>query len=220
MPETRPTQPTAGATRAKLAQERSRATAKRIVGAALRLWNERGFEKGFEDTTVDEIAGQAGISRATVYYYFPKKEDILRELAWVTAEQIHELALRSLMSGRPVDQVIDEIMQQLGEMIARSPKAAVRRMLQIRDQAPESIARDSAAGGMTRAFSVVVAHAQEAGELPRAPGAIEIAEVISSIVMGCISKWSIVEDMDLPRTLRARTAIVLAGIEALGDKAG
>lgn len=206
MPSVRP-QPSA-----KLSQERSRATRKAIVGAALRLWTERGFDAGFESTTMDQIGERAGVSRATVYYYFPKKEDILREIAWATAEQIHELALRSLMSGRPVGQVIDDIMGQLGMMVAKSPKAAVRRMLQIRDQAPESIARDSAAGGMTRAFSVVIAHAQEAGELPRTAGAIEVAEMLSSIAMGAISKWSIVEELDLPEILRRRAAIVLAGL--------
>lgn len=211
MPAPRPLPP---AGTAKLAQERSRATRKKIISAALRLWTERGFDEGFETTTVDEIAERSGVSRASVYYYFPKKEDILREIAWATAEQIHELSLRSLMSGQPVEQVMGDIMQQLGEMVAKSPKAAVRRMLQIRDQAPEIISRDSATGGMTRAFSVVVAHAQEAGELPRAVGAIETAEMISSIVMGCISKWSIVEDMDLPHTLRLRVAIVLAGVQA------
>lgn len=92
---------------AKLSQERSRATRRKIVSAALKLWTQRGFDEGFEATTVDEIAERAGISRASVYYYFPKKEDILREIAWTTAEQIHELSLRSLMSGRPVEQVID-----------------------------------------------------------------------------------------------------------------
>lgn len=200
---------------AKLTQERSRATRKNIVSAALRLWSQRGFDEGFETTTVDEIAESAGLSRASVYYYFPKKEDILREIAWTTAEQIHELSLRSLMTGQPVAEVIDEIMRQLGEMVARSPKAAVRRMLQIRDQAPESLARDSAAGGMTRAFSVVIAHAQEAGELPKTLGSLEIAELISSIAMGAISKWAIAEEFDLPGTLRRRAAVVLAGVRQL-----
>ncbi|MBV1689711.1 TetR/AcrR family transcriptional regulator [Novosphingobium sp. G106] len=200
---------------AKLTQERSRATRKNIVSAALKLWSQRGFDEGFETTTVDEIAESAGLSRASVYYYFPKKEDILREIAWTTAEQIHELSLRSLMTGQPVAEVIDEIMRQLGEMVARSPKAAVRRMLQIRDQAPESLARDSAAGGMTRAFSVVIAHAQEAAELPRTLGSLEIAELISSIAMGAIAKWSIAEEFDLPGTLRRRAAVILAGVRHL-----
>ncbi|MCB2061272.1 MAG: helix-turn-helix domain-containing protein [Novosphingobium sp.] len=203
--------------RAKLAQERSRANAKKIVRAALHLWTERGFDEGYEATTVDEIAERAGISRATVYYYFPKKEDILREIAWVTAEQIHELSLRSLMSGQPVDQVIDDIMRQLGEMVSRSPPAAVRRMLQVRDAVPDTLDRDSAAGGLTRAFSVVLTHAQEAGELPGMPRSIDIAIMLSSIATGLISRWSILDDMDLPDALRRSAAIVLAGARASGD---
>lgn len=60
MPSVRP-QPSA-----KLSQERSRATRKAIVGAALRLWTERGFDAGFESTTMDQIGERAGVSRATV----------------------------------------------------------------------------------------------------------------------------------------------------------
>jgi hypothetical protein len=65
---------------------------------------------------------------------------------------------------------------------------------------------------MTRAFSVVVAHAQQMGELPNEPNAIEIAEMISSLAMGCISKWAIVEGIDLPQVLRRRAAVVIAGV--------
>lgn len=216
----RPAQSATGPNRAKLAQERSRATRKGIVSAALRLWTARGFDDGYEITTVDEIAESAGMSRATVYYYFPKKEDILREMAWTTAEQIHELSLRSLMSGKPVESVIDEIMQQLGLIVVRSPRAAVRRMLHVRDLTPDNIVRDSASGGMTRAFSVVIAHAQEAGELLTEVGAIEIAETLSSIVMGCISKWSMDENMDLPRALRRRSALLIAGVKAGQENVG
>lgn len=42
------------------------ATRRRIVGAAVRLHSR----KGTADTTWDDIAGEAGVSRATVYHYF------------------------------------------------------------------------------------------------------------------------------------------------------
>lgn len=47
-----------------------------ILEAALRLFNERGFES----TTVADIAGAAGAAKGTVYLYFPSKEDVLRGL--------------------------------------------------------------------------------------------------------------------------------------------
>jgi AcrR family transcriptional regulator len=206
------------ANKAKLVQERSRSTRRKIVKSALQLWTSRGFDEGFDSTTVNEIADNAGVSRATVYYYFPKKEDILRELAWVTAEEIHEVALRSMMSGQSVDEVLDEIMGQLGAKISRGSSAAVKRMLQLRNNDPEALSRDVASGGLTRAFSVVLTHAQEVGDLPKDVSAMEIAEVISSLAMGCISKWSILGDeVDLAATLRRRVVLVLAGARSIGD---
>ncbi|MDP9067969.1 MAG: TetR/AcrR family transcriptional regulator [Actinomycetota bacterium] len=47
-----------------------------ILDAALRLFNERGFES----TTVADIARAAGAAKGTVYLYFPSKEDVLRGL--------------------------------------------------------------------------------------------------------------------------------------------
>jgi len=197
--------------KAKLAQERSRATRRRIVKAALKLWTGRGFDTGFDTTTVDEIAEHAAVSRATVYYYFPKKEDILREMAWVTADEIYEVALRSMMTRQSVDEVLDDIMVQLGTKVSRSSAAAVKRMLQLRNSDPSELDRDFASGGLTRAFSVAISHAQEVGELPREPGARELAEIISSTCMGAISKWSIIDNFDLVEVLRRRARLLLAG---------
>ena len=56
---------------------KQRATHKRIEQAALALFVERGFER----TSVDMIAEQAGISRRTFFHYFPSKDDIIHSAA-------------------------------------------------------------------------------------------------------------------------------------------
>ncbi|MCT9934421.1 TetR/AcrR family transcriptional regulator [Planotetraspora sp. A-T 1434] len=48
-------------------------TRQAIFGAALELFRERGFA----DVSVAEIAARAGISKMTVFNYFPTKEDIV-----------------------------------------------------------------------------------------------------------------------------------------------
>jgi AcrR family transcriptional regulator len=47
-----------------------------ILEAALRTFSR----KGFAECTVDEIAAEAGLGKATLYLYFPSKEDLLRKL--------------------------------------------------------------------------------------------------------------------------------------------
>ncbi|MFT9494958.1 TetR/AcrR family transcriptional regulator [Anaerosolibacter sp.] len=57
------------------------------------------FTMGYKRVTIDEIAAAAGISKMTIYKYFPSKEDLLIEVLI----QISERALK------PITEKIDEI---------------------------------------------------------------------------------------------------------------
>jgi len=56
-----------------LREKKKRATRQAISDVATRLFAERGFEA----VTVDEIAKAAGVSRMTLFNYFPRKEDLV-----------------------------------------------------------------------------------------------------------------------------------------------
>lgn len=57
-------------------ERKRRETLRRIAAAGVRLF----IEKGFDGTTVDEVAAAAGISRRTFFHYFGSKDDILLSL--------------------------------------------------------------------------------------------------------------------------------------------
>lgn len=44
--------------------------------------------KGFDGTSVDEIAKEAGITKSLLYYYFESKDDIFYELTKITMENL------------------------------------------------------------------------------------------------------------------------------------
>jgi len=56
-------------------QRKKQAQATAIVGVAMELFEQQGFEK----TTMEQIAEQADVAKATLYKYFPAKEAIVSE---------------------------------------------------------------------------------------------------------------------------------------------
>lgn len=57
---------------AGLREQKKAETSKAIIESAVRLFSEKGFEK----TSIEDIAKAAGIGKATVYTYFAAKSDI------------------------------------------------------------------------------------------------------------------------------------------------
>lgn len=77
-------------------RERKKAeTRQRIADVATPMFVERGFD----DVTINEIADAAGVSKVTVFNYFPRKEDILFD----RFPQVRDL-LAAAVDGRGVDE--------------------------------------------------------------------------------------------------------------------
>jgi AcrR family transcriptional regulator len=205
-----------GPKRSSLAQERSRETRRKLVKAAMDLWNERGFETGIDNTTAEEIAARAGVAKGTFYFHFARKEQVLLEMGWITARAVYEDALKALANGRSLDLVLDQLMTKLARRIEKSPRAAVRRTLQEFHRVPESeLLHDQEHFGLQRAFSVVFTHGQNSGELPSGVSPTDLAAMLTALVMDGIRDWAIDDGVELAAALRQRTALLLAGARNL-----
>ncbi len=67
-------------------------TRRRILEAALDLFQERGFA----ETTIRDIARKAGVATGAAYYYFPSKESIVLAFYWKTHLEADERVQRTL----------------------------------------------------------------------------------------------------------------------------
>ena len=84
-----------------LRERKKQATRLAIHTAALRLFAARGFA----GTTVDAIAAEADVSRATVFAYFPSKEDIV----FGEAPQAVAGLASALATSEGVDDTLDAV---------------------------------------------------------------------------------------------------------------
>lgn len=82
-----------------LRERKRRQTRQRIVEVALELF----FAKGYDATTLDEIAEAAGIARRTFFHYFKSKDDILLAHQRGYAGWIKESVLKNASAGAPID---------------------------------------------------------------------------------------------------------------------
>ena len=63
---------------------------------------------GYEGASVDDIARAAGVSKATLYSYFPDKRLLFSEVARIECNRQAEEALRDIDVGAPIRDVLHE----------------------------------------------------------------------------------------------------------------
>lgn len=106
--------------RTKPATRKAEETRDRIVDAALQLFRDRGFD----ETTMRDIAAAAGVATGAAYYYFRSKEELVMAFYARTNEEARELVPELI--GRTTD--LRKRVQSLIEM-KLSQFSAHRRLL-------------------------------------------------------------------------------------------
>lgn len=109
-----------GAARSRAPQrQRGRDRVARLTEAATALF----FERGFDATTMTEIAARAGASIGSLYLFFPTKpaiaHAILTELADALSARLERL--RPALAGKPAADVARAIFDELAAFLAEHP---------------------------------------------------------------------------------------------------
>lgn len=92
-----------------LRERKKQRTRRALVQAALDLFTE----KGYDETTIGEIAAAADVSPRTFFSYFPSKEDVLFD---DTAQRL-EIARQALARRGPGDRPVDALLAALNEIM-------------------------------------------------------------------------------------------------------
>jgi AcrR family transcriptional regulator len=202
--------------RAGLLQERSRQTRRRLVRSALQLWSERGFENGIEDTTVEEIAAAAGVTKGTFYFHFSHKEQILVEMGYQTADLLNVEADRLVESGADLVEALRVLIRVIERQITAAPPGAVVRALgEFRRRPTTAPDYLPPSPNFKEAFGKIFAVGQSQGLVTDELEPDQVAGVLQALVLDSIGDWGLEGGAILPK-LEERTAIVLAGVQPGG----
>lgn len=194
-----------------------------IVEAALALFEQ----KGYDSTTMDEIAQSAKVSRPTVFNYFARKEDILAVIGVMLLDRIKaEMAAASSEQGlsTPVA-TLRRLLVSMGTLFAEYPETSrAFHMVGMMEhhqrrkgppKCPVVPPEDKQKLEMKRFFESLIEAGQKLGEIR---GDFPPQEILLHLVIGLFASTlgpaekGIFGDEPLPRVIERHFDLCLSGI--------
>ena len=105
----------------KLATTKAEETRERILDSALKLFRE----KGFDETTMRDIAAEAGVATGAAYYYFRSKEELVMAFYVRTADEARALWPEVIGESRDVKKRIRAVLDLKFEQFAKHRRLLV-----------------------------------------------------------------------------------------------
>ena len=209
--KTTPARAKAGTLKRRLGRrERRRAeTHERIFRAALQLFAERGYL----ETTVEDITEAADVGKGTFFNYFPTKEHVLAQYGEERVEQVSRALARAKTGTESVLSVLKALAIDLAGQSSVSPEllrsifAAHLSCAPVRAELQKRIrhARDL--------MSEIFAIGQERGEIRRDLPPKEVGRLAQLILMGVTIAWAVNPESSLRDTAERVWDLICPSLE-------
>lgn len=189
-------------------EQQKRDRRRRIFQAAMTLFGERGFH----DTTFEQIADAAGVSRGTVFNYFPYKEALL------TAAFAEELAdLRERLPAEPEAPLatLYRIFDELAAFVEANRPLVLPLSYELLNPDPERSRAALRSLPLTEVLRHYLAQARERGELRSGHSLERLARTIANTYFLTALQWAAYRpDRAIREELRIALELTLQGIAA------
>ena len=183
-------------------------TRHRIFHAAIGLFRE----KGFEQTTVDDITEQADVAKGTFFNYFRRKEAVLAFLSETRLQVVEENAEAFLAEARPAREKLMDLYSTAASAYEEDRELSRYVLIEL----------------MTRMFSPteevvvrwheqivrLVTQGQENGELRRGLAPLRVEAMLTGLYYATLYEWvcCVPDSFPLIEELRARLTLAMEGI--------
>ena len=179
----------------------------RIIVAAMELFKTQGYEQ----TTMDDIANKAEISRGTLFNYFPSKDALLLPWGEEILDQFVQPRLTDYLATQPktID-VLRFLFASMGESVLAAPdviRAFVGEALKPNNKPQVERTRT----GMLEIFVKVLRYGQARGEVRSDIPLEDIAGYMSALQTGLLFHLLEVGPIEDPSPAIARMMMFIAG---------
>ena len=200
-----PTPPPAAISRR---ERRSADIRERLFRSALRLF----AEKGFAETTVEDITEAADVGKGTFFNYFPSKDHILLAFSDMQLGKLEELVAHFRNSDESLRDFIQALVQRMTEEPLRNPGMIRALLLGYLSSSAVREVMTEKQGHALALHTQIIEIGQSRGELRKDIPAIEIAHVFRQTIFGTLLMWSVTGDATLRERIRTALHLVWGGI--------
>ena len=152
-------------------------------------------EKGFAATRTDEVALRAGVSKGTLYLYFPSKEDLLKAvIAQQLSERIAEGAAMAAVHDGSIAALLRGMLADWWTQLYDSPAAGVFKLVITEVRNFPEIAEYYQREVVARAHEVlggVLREGMARGEFRAVPVEAAVHSLLFPLIMLCLHKHSL-----------------------------
>ena len=193
----------------KVSEEHMEERRNQILDAAVATFSQ----KGFHQTTIEDIRLEGGLSRGAVYHYFKSKEDIIDGIRQRSAQQAEAIFAEGAEASDAESTLLSLINATISTMASPWSVEANRLALFLW---AESLVNERIMAGQLPAFkpylgvvAEAVSNAQAAGRLDPNMNPQALARVIVGAMIGLQVQLTWEPDIDIGASLRAFTSMVM-----------
>src|SRR5256714_4852431 len=196
-------------------RRRSAAIRERLFRASLELF----AQKGFAETTVEDITEAADVGKGMFFNYFPSKDHILLAFGEMQLGKLEAAIEMARHSGEPMPEFLRSLGVRMTQEPTRNP-AIIRALLQAYlSTTPVREAMMDLQKRVHALHSQMIQLGQDRGEIRNDLPAAEIAHVFRQTIFGTLLIWSLYGDATLHSRIETAFNLLWTGLTPRGTSA-